>query len=522
MARNNPQPGFVGPGLPLRPNKMGKATSPQIMNKPVTSNTQTGDFGSNPITAEGTSRSRSGNKKKTGRSTYIPRNLVPSINIKFEDSSSSSSGDNFDRRVERSPFFDDHNGSPVNFNMPLDVVYQTQQLDKPVHITKYINNRLSFNMARYSDATAFSTAENTEVLEQFKVIYNMQTRDVKQKVRSGTLLNKWTFAKWYKAIMTVCEALEVFYSLDSILSYTGSSEIRDKNKALSLYREHFETSEIFYGKDILRRNLKGAWFPVSWSRLIQWTYQNYRVADLPQAEVIRFLPNEAFVTTFSSESASTQIEALLTTINTRLIDDDTTSIFSMLAQCYPEGEINGLPYSSNTSHFDKYILEIFANQPVVYTTFSQQEAFPNFDVGGLSTEGYIAYGSVFDPNVERTCGLPFALQTIYDTDTNVYIDFFKTFRVTKYGAEGTNKYYNVNKYTSLYSSGSIYLESRLREESTKYNSCPDVHKIKQDVINGTLKYEHSCVTAPMQPVYFDIKQSPLIVLREFMTSLFGL
>lgn len=520
MARNNPQPGFVGPGLPLRPNKMGKATSPQIMNKPVTSNTQIGDFGSNPITAEGTSRSRSGNKKKTGRSTYIPRNLVPAINIKFEDSSSSSSGDNFDKRVERSPFFDDHNGSPVTFNMPLDVVYQTQQLDKPVHINKYINNRLSFNMARYSDTTAFTTAVDSEVLEQFKVIYNMQTRDIKQKVRSGTLLNKWTFAKWYKAIMSVCEALEVFYALDSILSYTGSSEIRDKNKALSLYREYFETSEVFYGKDILRRNLKGAWFPVSWSRLIQWTYQNYRVADLPQAEAIRFLPNEAFVITFPSESPSTQIETLLANINIRLIDDDTTSIFSMLAQCYPEGEINGLPYSSNTTHFDKYILEVFANQPVVYTTATQQESFPN--AGELSTAGFIPYGSVFDPNVDKTCGLPFALQTIYDNDSILFIDFFKAFRVTKYGTESTNKYYNVNKYTSIYSSGKIYLESRLREENTRYNSCPDVHTVEQDIIAGTEKYKHSCVEAPLQPVYFDIKQSPLIILREFMTSLFGL
>ena len=164
------------------------------------------------------------------------------------------------------------------------------------------------------------------------------------------------------------------------------------------------------------------------ARLIQWTYQNYRVADLPQAEGIRFLPNEAFVTIFANEDVNAQMETLLTTINGRLIDDDNTSIFSILAQCYPEGEINGLPYSSNTSYFDKYILEIFANQPIVYTSDTSQETFPN--AGALSTEGFIAYGSMFDPNVERTCGLPFALQTIFDSDTAAYIDFFKAFRPT--------------------------------------------------------------------------------------------
>jgi hypothetical protein len=520
MARNNPQSGFVGPGPFLRPNKVGQATSPQIMNKPVLNTTTVGEIGNRPITSAATSRSRTGNKKKTSRSTYIPRTLVSEINTQFDDSSSSSSGDNFNQRVERSPFFDDHNGSPVTFNMPLDVVYQTQQLDKPVHVPGYINNRQNFNMARYSDVTAFSTPVETEVLEQFKVIYNMQTRDVKQKVRSGTLLNKWTFPKWYKAIMTVCEALEVFYSLDSILSYTGSSEVRDKNKALSLYREYFETSEIFYAKDIMRRNLKGAWFPVSWSRLIQWTYQNYRVADLPQAEGIRFLPNEAFVIADVSDNITNEVEALLTTINSRLIDDDTTSIFSMLAQCYPEGEINGLPYSSNTSHFDKYILEIFANQPTVFTKDSVQNAFPNSS--GLSTEGFFCYGSMFDPNIERTCGLPFALQTIYDSDSTAFIDFFKAFRVTKYGEEGTNVYYNMNKFNSIVTGGIYYHESRLRDINLRFNTSPDVHFVKQDIAGGVINYKHSAVLAPMQPVYFDIKQSPLIILREFMTSLFGL
>jgi hypothetical protein len=519
---NKPQSGFVGPGVfNLRPNKLGQATSPQIMNKPVTSTTRISDFGGQTKPQITASRSKVRGQKRAGRANYIPRDLVTPINTNFEDSSTSSSGDSFSQRVDRSPFFDDHSGSPVTFNMPLDVVYATQQLDKPEQGSGYINNRLSFNMSRYSDVNAFSTVVSTEVVEQFKVIYNMQTRDVKQKVRSGTLLNKWTFTKWYKAIMTVCEALEVFYTLDSILSYSGSSEIRDKNKALSLYRELFETSSIFYAKDILRRNLKGAWFPVSWSRLIQWTYQNYRVADLPQAEAIRFLPNEAFVNAYS-EDLAVPVETLLNTINARLIDDDTTSIFSMLAQCYPEGEINGLPYSSNTTHFDKYILEMFSNQPNIYSSDSNtQETFPNAAqiTAGL---GYMYYGSMFDPQVDTKVGLPFALQTIYDNDNDVFIDFFKAFRVNKYGTEGSAQYYNINKYNSIVVAGVLTLESRFRENSVRFNTCPDVHFLKQDIAGGVVKYEHSNVRAPMQPVYFDIKQSPLIILREFMTSLFGL
>lgn len=474
-------------------------------------------------TATARSGKRKGRGKKTRNDNTKPNPMyIPPV-FQNSDSESQSEGDNFNSKVDRSPFFDDHNGNPVFFNMPLDVVYATQQLDKPVQTQHFINPRLSFNCARYTDPSAFtSSIVTTEVTEQFRTIFNMQTRDVKQKVRSGTLLNYWNFTNWYKAIMTVCEALEVFYTLDSILSYTGSSDTRDKNKAMTMYREFFETSEVFYTKDILRRNLKGAWFPVSWSRLIQWTYQNYRVSDLPQSEMIRFLPNQCFVNAESGDNMAIETVAVLDAINSRLIEDSTTSIFSMLAQVYPEGEINGLPYSSNTSHYDKYILETFSNQPVIYTESGNQKAFPD-SVQMLAGEGYMYYGSMFDPNTESRVGLPFVLQTIFDDDTTVFVDFFKAFRVTKYGAEGSSQYYNTNKFNCIViASLGLFLESRLRENLQRFNTCPDVHFIKQSITTGITSYEHSAVRSPMQPVYFDIKQSPLITIREFMTNLFGL
>lgn len=532
--------GFI-PGAPLpgRGNKK-PAISPQTKPQPTTAPPLRGasqgtgkqgatEFklqarGSNTRTTTATEtggkRKSRGKKTRTDNSKANPMYIPPVF--QNSDSSSNSDGDSFSQKVDRSPFFDDHNGDPVFFNMPLDVVYATQQLDKPLQKLGYINPRLSFNLSRYSDPSAFTaTIATTEVTEQFRVIYNMQTRDVKQKVRSGTLLNKWNFANWYQAIMTVCEALEVFYSLDSILSYTGSSTVRDKNKAMLMYRELFESSELFYNKDILRRNLKGAWFPVSWSRLIQWTYQNYRVSDLPQSEMIRFLPNECFVRAMIDDNVVMATNALLDAINLRLVDDNTTSIFSMLAQVYPEGEINGLPYSSNTSHFDRYILEVFSNQPVIYTNDSVQKTFPN-SVQTMADEGYFYYGSMFDPSNESKVGLPFVLQTIYDDNDDVFIDFFKAFRATSYGTEGTVQYYNTNKFNSTLVGPVYVMDARNIGISSRFNTCPDVHLIKQNFVSGQTNYQHSAVRSPMQPVYFDIKQSPLITIREFMTSLFGL
>jgi len=514
------KPAFIPGGMPpLRGNNVKAAinTKPQVQLRPVPT-TMT-----NPVTQVEMARNNADNKrtrtrsdKKNGKDkTYVPF-PVPS-------DSSSISGEDFSVVVKRTPFFDESKGDPVFFRSDIEPVYFTQNYDKVKQSNSIINNRLSINLARYHDPTAFFDPPMitvTPIVEHYRTIFRQMGRDVRSKIKSAKLYDKWNFTNWYFMIHATAEALEIFYTLDSILSYKGDVSKRTKNSPLMDLRRILELdSDLMYKKDLLRRRLEGAWFPKPFAQLIQWTYQNYRISDLPQAENIRFFPTANLLKVTETDDPAAGVITSLNVILERLDKDEVVALWSILSDVYPAHQIEGLPLSSNDSHYDKLITEIFCNQPVHFYEDSSTKVFP--DAAFVTANaGYFTYGSVSDPTVDKVCGLPFVLQTIFNSDmVSPYIDFFKTFAANDYATD--DAYYNTNKFTCIAPGGEYYNDSRLRENARRFNTVPDVHFMKQDITNGVIKWKFSSVRAPFQPVYFEVKESPLISIRDFMSRLFG-
>ncbi len=507
------QPGFV-PSLPLR----GSSNKAKISTKPPTlvlgPKSVDDTYTKTKVEMAKNNNQRSRSRTKTGTvkpdGTYVPAPL---------SSSSSISGEDFSNIVKRSPFFDESKGDPVFFRADVEPVYFTQNYDDVKHNEEIINPRMSVNLARYHDPAAFTaTLPDTKVIEHYKTIYRRQGRDIRSKIKSAALYNQWTFANWYYMINATIAALEIFYTLDSILSYKGDVAKKTKNQALMDIRKQLElNSELMYKKDVLRKRLEGAWFPKSFTQLIQWTYQNYRVSDLPQSEVIRFYPNAGILKVIASDDPAAGCLSNLNVILGYLDEDKVVALWSMLADVYPEHMIIGLPLSSNDSHYDKYFTEIFCNQPVAFHTGTAVNIFPNA-AGVTANAGYFTYGSISDPTTDKTCGLPFVLQTVYFSAAgNPYVDFLKIFTPSY---SGDNKYYNTNKFCTIKTGGVYYVDARIRENAVRFNTIPDVHFMKQDITSGVVKWKFSSVRAPFQPVYFEIKESPLISMRDFMSTLF--
>lgn len=497
----------------------GNNAKSAISKKPLTSNPTQMNLRGNQATSQ--TQMNAGRQKKRTRNKTSTQRGGNDIYVPLVISDSSISGEDFSQTVERTPFYDERKGDPVFFRADVEPVYFTQNYDKPKHGDDIINNRFSYNLATYHDKSALTTPQvivDTPTVEHYETIFRQMGREVRSKVKSGSLYNKWTFGNWYKTIHATIYALEIFYTVDSILSYTGNAKERSKNDALLEYRKLVEeSSDVLYLKDTLRRRLEGCWFPKPFAQLIQWTYQNYRIADLPQAEVIRFMPDDCFIKAVPADNLATRITQQLNYANGLLDDDTVTSIWSILSDVYPDGLIKGLAYSSNDSHYDARIVEVFCNQPTMYYNGTSNVVFPHAQ-RILATSGHFTYGSITDPTTDRTSGLPFVLQTVFEDENQTpFIHFFKAF----HRSESQELYYNINKFSTIYIGGVLYSEARLRETSTRFNLIPDVHFMKQNTSGGAVAYQFSAVRAPLQPVYFEIKESPLITMREFMSRLFG-
>lgn len=510
------RPSFIPGGMPLRGNNLSKAINTKPTTKFGVGESLDVTMTNQPLGKTETSgRSKRKSRNKDGPRTYIP--------IDLSSDSSTVSGDSFERAYDRTAFFDESRSGPVSFNSNVPIVYNTNQLDNIGGGVEYINSRLNVNMARYHDPLAFTGTYVTsnKVVQHYETIFNRMSREVKMKIRSGSLLSSWTFSNFYKAIHSSIEALELYYTLDSILSYKGSSEIRDKNKGLLLFQESLEDSGLYYAKDKLRRSLKGVWLPQGLSQLIQWTFQNYRVNETEQSLNYRFLPHESFIRCYNSHVVATEVEAAVNLSIGRIQDSVISDIYSILSQVYPSSEIDGLPYSSNSSTYDKLHYEMFANQPtIVSLSDNTQHVFPN-DVD--FAENWLAYGAISDPK-ESGNGLPFALQSMWYADTVEGINFFKAFRCTQYTGGSRSERYNTNKFkaTSETLDGKLVLRMDDRNVPFQPNETGDVHRVFQEDTGLTVVTEFSSIGPKLQPVYFDFYNGPIIVIREFMDNLFDL
>lgn len=524
MAKKN-VPGFVGPILPGK-GQAKLAISPQT---PSLNALQPG----NPtkgadIALKASNRSQNGNKgagrKVTTKKGNQPRNMDVPPNYtapEFSDSSSSSSSsDSFQQDSKRTIFYDENRDAPILFDLNLKDTTTTIPL-APVEqdVTASTGNsdsRLMINLAQYArnyNGQTGSTA-GYPVYDHYVILYNQMVKKVYATVRSK-IVDAFTFANFYNYIQLMTAALELFYATDAILSYTSTKE--EKNTGVMQLQRRLTEIDLFTSQNELRRLLKGYWFPEEFSRLIRWTYQIYKTSDNDQACNYMFIPNETYFYISSSMDPAAQIKAkvdfVIGELTTGTAATNYTKIVSVLGQSYPEGLIEGLPYSTNRAQYDPQHYEIFTNQPILYKDDAVDKVFPF-----SANDSNIMYQRSCNPGVRS--GFPFCLQDIHALETRDgvgSIDFFQCFTPTSYQTDNVN--FVSNKYT--YCQGDFY---RPRFMERAVNESADIHLMKQSASSSTttnsIYFKKSSVASGFQRVYFDNAMAPLINLREMMDALF--
>jgi hypothetical protein len=455
-------------------------------------------------------QSKRGKRSNEVVGARMPPVYVPPKLRGDKESSSSSGSEDFAGPVSRTVFYDDSKGSPVTFSESIPNTVHTQQLESPrANPTVWIS-KLMFNMACFHRDTP---PVSGYVDRQYEIIFQQMSRDVIKTIRSK-VVDQWTFINFFAAMQASIEALEMFYTLDSIQSYSGSDTNRDKNAANITMQRILETdTNILFLKDDLRRMLKGVWCPPQLASLIRWTYQLYKTADLDQATNYRFLPFKEFVKIYDYD-VSVELSAKITVILTNLNNNNNTKIWSICSQVWPEGEIIGLPLSCATAVYDPRHYEIFCNQPVM-ATIADGSVIVTPYADNPDFEGSFIYG--INQQLSEASGLGFVMQTLYASQTGApVIDFFRTFRFSQ---PGNDYKFDTNKFSLLDNS---YFRPRTWTETYVTNESADVHLIRQDITDLSVISRKSSIPSGFQPVYFDIVTAPLINLRDFMSNMFGL
>lgn len=504
----------------LRPNVLG--TKPAISTKPTTPLTlrSAETKADMKIQGGGKSDKKTGKARRGGNGKGNPTYTNPSFSESSSDSSSSN--DSFSVDNKRTLFYDENRSEPITFDVDVKDTTATMPLSKVlttisssgIHETKLMVNLCTYS--REPDGSGNSIT-GYPVYDHYKTLFAQMSKTVMATVRSK-LIDDFTFANFYNYMQTVASALQVYYTIDAILSYTSKTD--DKNSGIILFQQKLTEADLFTAQNELRRALKGHWFPAKFSQLIRWSFQIYKTSPTNQGCNYMFLPNEQFLFQTPGADVVTPLGALITSQISNLQDGSAgltaSKIASVLGQVYPESIIRGLPLSTNHASYDPQHYEIFVNQPTHYEGPNDvRTVFPS-----METQADLVYVRSCNPG-ERS-GLPFCLQSIYSISALTpeqnggagSIDFLQAFHQVNVNPAAVDK---SNKFTLASPAGQTGFVNRNLIDVT--NESADVHMVKISTVNDIF----STVSAPKsgyQRVYFDNATAPLITLRNLMDNLY--
>lgn len=334
------------------------------------------------------------------------------VPAKFTDFNQSDDGKGY--------FMPTPNETKVSFRIPVkDTVYVDPNQVTDISGSDVIN-MFFLNAATIAESFFVSNSVNPVAYDAQYQIFNRMSLDVLNSTRSG-LISDWTFANFRNAMGTVAEAVEFYYTLDSILSQNMvQKDVLNNNRTADNYRLFFSTSDVLELRTKLQNCLKGCWFPPNYSQFIRWFYQSYKTGTLNQSAQYRYIPGDEFLIVNNTRKGSlaTKITALCNALPTY------NKIYALLANVYPEGSISVLPPSCSNAVYDEVHHEIYVNEPLIFV-----DANNTYTAGGPSYSIYpvaytlpsgqnndIPYYQMVNPTNGDT-GFPFACQTIVKIST---------------------------------------------------------------------------------------------------------
>jgi hypothetical protein len=193
---------------------------------------------------------------------------------------------------------------------------------------------------------------------------------------------------------TVSNALQLYYTMDSIYAYASNSET--ENKGMEYLRQVL-SAQMNDDYMILRSRLEQCVFPPNMLHWIWWFYQNYSTGTLPGSTIIRNTFMGSFqnnMTTQAGVGWSFISNNLIKYYLNQLLNVSTLGVGPSLNQAMPQWRIGQLPASVPFGIYDTQFLTYWANQTVSAADATGLKYFPT--VAQDDTVGdYITFDNFF-------------------------------------------------------------------------------------------------------------------------------
>lgn len=360
--------------------------------------------------------------------------------------------------------------------------------------------RFAFNIIDF-DPIGFS---GSVAESNFNIIYNKILNKLAFE-SNASVTSKFTLDNLKLYIRKVAALVDIFYEVDSILSYAPKQD--DNNQVLVFLKALFNDPELLAAKVDLRVMLQTLWLPQDMLKFINWKNQNFKNSSLDQATGIKFVSSrfaDAVKTSSLANYKSTIISLLgdltASADSSTQLSAQTTGIMSAaLAKYIDEGGImNNMPLSCNTNVYDDDFYDVFTNQCSLYGTSGT----------------YPAYNATTTSRMFVTSRHPSNLNTMVIALQGIFNDSSKTgiIRESRYTLSDTVK---ENKFAILYINGSYSIVSRNILEN---NISTDLHNVDTSVSPNR---KFSIAPAGTQNIYVDAKTVMDVCTRAFQNQLFG-
>jgi len=387
-------------------------------------------------------------------------------------------------------------------------------------------SRYAINIATFSEIyrdSGYST--HIAVAKYLPSIFARYYKDAMATVRNSALTTNFTQANFISYIGNVAQALEYYYTLDSILAF-DSQLVKGRYRNLNVvkYQVNFGTFNIIAAKDLLSKYIRGLWFPPKFASLIRWAYQHYRVSELETSPVLRLVPGPEFVydtaTAFSESTLTTNV----TTIVGNISSASAVQTATVLNQCYPDGRIETLPGSYINSTYDPKFSELWVNMPTIFCDLnnsSNASIYPSVASGAdymyfLNSAPEDSDGAIFAMHSIHDAGGSGAGYGTYGCATFAKANVTTGLIIPKISGLGTTN--QSSKYTMLYTTN----EWKYRCQPSYYAGMPDAHLVGATGIASTASTTQSLASPGFQRVFYDNNTAPTINLGELLDWLFNL
>lgn len=276
------------------------------------------------------------------------------------------------------------------------------------------------NSTSFSSAIGDASTNNVKFYDTFLNLYfSRMTADVLRYTK-GNPPSFWTQTNFRTAIQSAVQALEYYYTLDSILAFQNRSVGQlGGSRSLDIYSNIFNQAGILNARDNLRRYLISVWCPPELAQFIRGFFQYYRLSSRAgQCTIIRYVPHQDFIVNLATPSVvATNVNTTVAILYNNLQSSNTVSCLGLVSNIHQSGIINGVPKSADDAHFSENMLELFINEPTIFNDVNNTNAISSVPISYYDTVNDVPYFALQNP--DKLNGTNFALQTLPTTATTI-------------------------------------------------------------------------------------------------------